>query len=509
MFFQGGVLKFFPRLLVVALAVVCRSFDDEVCEGGQPLGSASLLQSASMKSKVTTTVDEEHLASAVEHDVEDDSEQQPGVPAALKGLVELPHGFKGSNAAAVERMSDEAPESPLTQLPAHARLAAANASGDLPVKLMFERVNETNSVPEDPEAQETALQKVMLAAKRLRLLAMRLRDAQRLRELGKTPMVVLIVGIVFCVVIVGLEAFGLIPPLLGKPKEPSVQTQPFGALAPVHMVGPGARRRSEAVNGRAAAPHGTPAAVPGGQFFRHQSDTPFGGSPVRGMLGAPVSSQPATSLPAVTPPDPTQGQSTSASLGQTQLGAQEEPEAGAYLCPGLVVPEECEVTLRLPRLDPKLAMSEATVDDTARVPVFRVVYCLPSKHEPSSEEAGNRCLTITSSSDERTIFAFCRPGLSGALTILDSKERPFGLIRARVGGRSGYEVATRSGSQITLGINEDNELAAMDRRGRTLALTEAIRGNYRYRLLRIGPFVDAGLVTLAVLAIDLIEGPPA
>jgi len=120
---------------------------------------------------------------------------------------------------------------------------------------------------------------------------------------------------------------------------------------------------------------------------------------------------------------------------------------------------------------------------------------------------GSRCLVLSSSAEDNTVFAFCRLGLNGALTILDAAGKPFGLIRARV-GKAGFEVATRLGSQIQLGLNETSELAATDRRGRTLALTETIPGNSLRRLVRIGPFVDAGLITLAVLAVDLLEQAP-
>lgn len=120
------------------------------------------------------------------------------------------------------------------------------------------------------------------------------------------------------------------------------------------------------------------------------------------------------------------------------------------------------------------------------------------------DQDGTRCLVLSSSADDRTVFAVCRLGLNGALTILDAQEKPFGLIRPRA-GRPGYEVAARMGSQIQLSLTENNDLAATDPRGRTLALTELVPGDALRRIVRIGPFVDAGLITLAVLAIDLLE----
>jgi len=197
----------------------------------------------------------------------------------------------------------------------------------------------------------------------------------------------------------------------------------------------------------------------------------------------------------------------------SQMGVQ---HSVPHLCPGLLVPEECECTLLVPRLDPGLLKCQVTVDDARSVPVFRVTYRLPSRSEAlsrgqassrrtSEERDGNRCLVLSGYADDQCIFGFCRVGLDGAFTILDENEKPFGLIRARV-DRSGFEVATRVGSLIQLNCTRENDIVATDRAGLTLALTEPLPGTSLRRMVRIGPLVDAGLVTLCILAIDVLEG---
>mmetsp|Transcript_124598 Transcript_124598/g.347000 ORF Transcript_124598/g.347000 Transcript_124598/m.347000 type:complete len:480 (-) Transcript_124598:162-1601(-) len=207
-------------------------------------------------------------------------------------------------------------------------------------------------------------------------------------------------------------------------------------------------------------------------------------------------------------PDPVSQPGTSSSPESSR-----QPRSG-FLCPELIVPEECECELLVPRLMPHTTAREVTVDDATRVPVFRVVYSTPYwggqlPGDPSAspqwmEQDGGRCLELCSSEAAGSAFAFCRPGLNGALTILDSAAQPFGLIRAQA-GQDSHEVCTRLGSQIRLECTERSNLAATDRRGRTLALTEEVPGDPSCRMVRIGPFTDAGLITLSIMAIDLLE----
>lgn len=280
---------------------------------------------------------------------------------------------------------------------------------------------------------------------------------------------------------------------------------------------PGFAQRQEALR----APEGSPWAKPQGLASRQRLSKSRDATSLvaksQSQLPAPRSNAMAASssqrqMPEVVTPSP----SILSLEPRGVVGLSAEPDAGpgSFLCPGLVVPEECECSLLVPRLQPQNFVNEVTIDDAAQVPVFRVMYSLPSRSDSIGgatalaaskgvEQDGNRCL-ILSTADDHTVFAFCRLGFNGALTILDAKEKPFGLIRARA-GRSGYEVATRLGLQIHVGLNQSQDLAVIDRRGRTLALTQPLPGDGLNRMLRIGPWVDAGLITLAVMAVDLLE----
>jgi len=204
----------------------------------------------------------------------------------------------------------------------------------------------------------------------------------------------------------------------------------------------------------------------------------------------------------------------------------------AFLCPGLVVPSGCECTLSVPRLTPQFqpklsrtAMSQVTIDDIKGVPVFRASFMLPSWGSPQStaaaalssregqQDQGSRCLVLTSTTSESTIFAFCRDcrvelGFEpAALAIHNASGRPFGSLRPYrdqgVGG--GFEVVTAGGFWVHLSSNENGILTAIDRQGRSLAAAEPSSESPGNRTVRIGPLVDAGLLTLAILAGDLME----
>lgn len=349
-------------------------------------------------------------------------------------------------------------------------------------------------------------------------------------KMSSAPMVLVIVTVTLCVLGLGVGLYSVLPvfgkrdlagpaPVPGSPpKHASPQLPPTPRLTQAAL----AVRESVASEG-----HANPLLDQqnGEGAGRHSS------TPAPSMLS--IGRGPSITTPSIghttprtargpgsraqTPQPPQQGPVTGPLLGQasprmsrglsitSRAQPQQAPDqAGTFLCPGLVVPAECECLLLVPRLDPQAVSCEVT--DSHRVPVFRVAYRHPSKKIAD----GSKCLVLKSYADDNAVFAFCCLGYNGSLTILDAGGTPFGLIRgSKQGGKKGsFEVETRLGTQIQVSLTDDNELAIVDRRGRTIALTEYVPKNTQKRMVRIGPFVDAGLITLAVLASDLLDSGP-
>lgn len=106
-------------------------------------------------------------------------------------------------------------------------------------------------------------------------------------------------------------------------------------------------------------------------------------------------------------------------------------------------------------------------------------------------------------------FASCRDveqvtGQRPALAIFHHSEVPFGILRpdSSVGDGSAYSILTHTGREIFLyRAAEVAGMRAEDESGRLLAMVIGIAP----RSIRIGPQVDAGLMTLALLGIDVLE----
>jgi len=154
------------------------------------------------------------------------------------------------------------------------------------------------------------------------------------------------------------------------------------------------------------------------------------------------------------------------------------------------VPEEQECTLLVPRLPEDGSSGQVTVDDLRGVAVFRAYY-----------GQGKRLILCSAAGD--SVFAFCRDGESGTLTIHHHSEAQFCSLRADGGG---YTVATRRGVCMHLrGDVRLGNLNATDEQGQLLAIAEPVAKSNARRSVRIGPQVDAGLVALVLLGIDVLE----
>jgi len=109
--------------------------------------------------------------------------------------------------------------------------------------------------------------------------------------------------------------------------------------------------------------------------------------------------------------------------------------------------------------------------------------------------------------EDESILASCREGLSGALVIHDGSNRPFGLLQPRAGKvGSAYEIITVAGLQVHISMSTGEELSLTDCDGRVVAVTEPRSDPPDHRVVRVGPLTDAGLVVMSLLAIDLLTG---
>mmetsp|Transcript_47675 Transcript_47675/g.108428 ORF Transcript_47675/g.108428 Transcript_47675/m.108428 type:complete len:476 (+) Transcript_47675:112-1539(+) len=185
-----------------------------------------------------------------------------------------------------------------------------------------------------------------------------------------------------------------------------------------------------------------------------------------------------------------------------------------HLCPELVVPEGSECTLVVPRL-PGSAMdsSEVTIDDAKGAPVFHATFSKASTWGSVTVRQESKRLILSNATGE-AVFAFCRDveaetrGGPIGLVIHYHSDAPFGTLRADTRDTgSGYTVVARQGSTFHFrGQPLLGNMNVTDEKGRLLAIAEPMHSHDgSRRSVRIGPLVDAGLVTLAMLGIDILE----
>jgi len=179
-----------------------------------------------------------------------------------------------------------------------------------------------------------------------------------------------------------------------------------------------------------------------------------------------------------------------------------------FLCPGLVVPDQTECTLIVPRIDHRgTKMLQVSIDDCRGVAVFRMeLYPRPAMD-------GSRLVLLSPNGD--TTFACCKdiadaskyghPQRKPALGIFGKNSvQPFGLLVNN--GRS-FEATTLAKQKIRF-QGQSGSLNAVDEEDKLLALSDPApdgpRGEKR-RNVRIGPLVDAGLMTICYLGMDVMQ----
>lgn len=186
----------------------------------------------------------------------------------------------------------------------------------------------------------------------------------------------------------------------------------------------------------------------------------------------------------------------------------------AHLCWELVVPENTECSLLLPeimgsRLNPNGVLS---VNDVNGMAVLYVAYSIAERPPPGPRDLpGNGKRLILRSALEDIVLASCMDGEPEAagglpeLTIFNKSEEPFGILRLiSHGPRSSYLVSLITGK--TISVQRDSQTLTScitDEDGWLLAYSEGT--GERGRSIRISPQVCAGLMTLTMLGIDILD----
>jgi len=185
----------------------------------------------------------------------------------------------------------------------------------------------------------------------------------------------------------------------------------------------------------------------------------------------------------------------------------QEP-AVPHLCMELVVPEETECNLLVPDLVAHVSETRGriSVNDTSGVPVFHATFNTKRGLSPQQDQ-DHRRLVLWSAIDG-LVFGCCRdaeasPTGQPALQIFNHADMPFGFLRPSTSYKRGaFSVTTCSGREIIFyKTNEAGTQRAEDETGRLLAMVITSSP----RSIRIGPEVDAGLVTLGMLGVDLLS----
>jgi len=187
------------------------------------------------------------------------------------------------------------------------------------------------------------------------------------------------------------------------------------------------------------------------------------------------------------------------------------PNVGQHLCPELVVPQGNECSLLVPHLYSSHTQSVISISDLNHVPVFRVSF-----QNDWTNIIGNgkpRRLALSNANGGRDFAYVC----DGAL-IAEGRPRSFTFHHqtgAIVGEISAEESATgvsfavdlRSGLRMRIARDAKSKLKFKNESGHLLAVakTSTEISDMPVYLLRVGSLMDAGLVVLAMLCVQLQE----
>jgi len=205
---------------------------------------------------------------------------------------------------------------------------------------------------------------------------------------------------------------------------------------------------------------------------------------------------------------PTYGKVESTLLSVNQLAR------GTHLCLDLVVPEENECSLLLPKIVEGRFSESSVLSITGDngLPVLFASYTLAAQPPLGSEDLpGNGKRLVLRSALEDVILATCEdadPGIAGGapqLLLLNKAEELFGMLGATgPGSGTDYLLSRSTGEKIS--IRKDIKALSScitDEEGWLLACSEDT-GEHG-RPICISPGVDAGLMTLTMLGTDILD----
>jgi len=176
-----------------------------------------------------------------------------------------------------------------------------------------------------------------------------------------------------------------------------------------------------------------------------------------------------------------------------------------HLCPGLVVPENNECTLLLPEISGP-ANGVLSIDNLNGVVVLYASYSLSPALLTSQ---GEKRLELQNALDNKVLLS-CRDtsdrdtsGNPAGLIILNNCGEASGILKANsLGSKRDYMMVLTDGQKVLLRRDLQRRPYATDENSWLLACTEE---SERGRVVRISPLVDAGLMALAMLGMDLLE----
>jgi len=193
------------------------------------------------------------------------------------------------------------------------------------------------------------------------------------------------------------------------------------------------------------------------------------------------------------------------------------------LCPDLLVPDGSECQLVVPRvLLPGSIISASVKEDRAQivdargVPVFETKICnspsdaLSEMQMRLASEAGamreSRQVYLSSGKGGDVLFAYGRvySKIKGRKVVLyQASGAPFGEITAE--DALGFVVAVRDGAQIYIRGDKDlGNVTITDSNARLMATGEPLPEDPMSRGVTVGPHVDAGLIVLTLLSLDML-----
>jgi len=183
-----------------------------------------------------------------------------------------------------------------------------------------------------------------------------------------------------------------------------------------------------------------------------------------------------------------------------------------HLCTELVVPDDSECRLFLPDLKENKMSDVLSIDGVNGMAVLYASYTIADRPPAGEHElpgSGKRLILRSALKD--CILASCKdvePETAGSpsqLAILSKSEELFGILRATSPGpRGSYMVSLSTGKKTY--IRSDIQAVSSwvtDEDGELLACSEDAGGHGR--TICISPQVDAGLMTLTMLAIDVLD----